>query len=166
MSADPTTTAEAARELPFLLHGRTWEEMTVGSGFRTPARTITETDLISFITLVGINEPLFTDARVPLELGYRARLVPGTLTFTYAEGMVIQTGSIHGTGVAFLHTELDIKAPVYVGDSIWVGVEVTESRPASTGNRGLVRTRNTVFNQDDEAVMVYSPLRLTKGAEG
>ena len=139
--------------------------MEVGSGFRTTGRTISETDLINFITLVGINEPLFVDAQVSLDLGYAGRLVPGMLTFTYAEGLVIQSGSIHGTGMAFLHTDLDITSPVYVGDTIWVSVEVTESRAASTGNRGLVTTRNTVHNQRDEIVMVYSPIRLTKGAD-
>jgi len=153
------------RDLPYLIHGRTWEQMGVGFSFRTTGRTISETDLVNFITLVGINEPLFVDVQVSLDLGYSGRLVPGTLTFTYAEGLVIQSGSIHGTGMAFLHTDLDVKAPVYVGDTIWVSVEVTESRAASSGNRGLVTTRNTVHNQRDEVVMVYSPIRLTKGAD-
>ena len=164
MTVSPETKPADSSDFPHLIHGRTYEEMSVGTKFRTTARTITETDLVNFITLVGINEPLFTDQRVARDLGYAGRLVPGTLTFTYAEGLVIQSGSIHGTGMAFLHTELDIKAPVYVGDTIWVTVEVTECRPASSGNRGLVRTRNSVHNQNDEVVMVYSPLRLTKGA--
>ena len=87
------------------------------------------------------------------------------MTFSYAEGLVIQGGSIHGTGLAFLHTDLDIKGPVYVGDTITVVVEVTEQRAASSGNRGVVTTRNTVYNQHGDVVMVYSPVRLTKGAE-
>ena len=149
-----------------LIHGRTWEEMTPGFTFRTNGRTVTEADLVAFVTLVGANEPLFFDAQFALDHGYSGRLVPGMLTFSYAEGLVLQTGSIHGTGLAFLHTDLDVKAPVYVGDTITVVVEVTEQRAASSGNRGLVRTRNTVYNQDGRAVMVYSPLRLTKGRDG
>ena len=39
-----------------------------------------------------------------------------------------------------------------------------ENRPASSGNRGLVRTRNEVVNQRDEVVLVYTPLRLVKGS--
>jgi acyl dehydratase len=148
-----------------LMHGRTWEQMTPGFSFRTASRTITEADVHAFITLTGVNEPLFFDARVAAEAGYEGRLVPGMMTFSYSEGLVIQTGSIHGTGLAFLHTDLDIKAPVYVGDTITVVVEVTEQRAASSGNRGLITTRNTVVNQHDVVVMVYSPVRLTKGAE-
>jgi acyl dehydratase len=150
--------------VPALMHGRTWEEMPVGFRFRTERRTISETDLINFVTLVGANEPLFFDEGFGAANGYAGRLVPGMMTFSYAEGLVIQTGSIHGTGLAFLHMDLDIKAPVFVGDTIAVVVEVTESRPASSGNRGLVTTRNTVFKHDGTVAMVYSPIRLTKGA--
>jgi acyl dehydratase len=146
-----------------LVHGRTWEEMTPGFTFRTASRTITDADVHAFVTLVGLNEPLFFDARVAIDAGYAGRLVPGMMTFSYAEGLVIQTGSIHGTGLAFLHSEIDISAPVYAGDTITVAVEVTEQRPTSKGNRGLITTCNTVVNQDGLAVMRYTPVRLTKG---
>jgi acyl dehydratase len=151
--------------VPQLVHGRTWEEMTPGWAFRTDARTVTEADLVSFVSLVGASEPLFLDARAAAENGYAGRLVPGMLTFCYAEGLVLQTGCIHNTGMAFLHSDLDIKGPVFVGDTIAVVVEVTEQRPTSKGNRGLVTTRNTVFNQRDEIVMVYTPVRLLRGRE-
>ena len=47
--------------MPSLVHGQTFEEMEVGSRFRTASRTITETDLVTFVTLTGMNEPLFLD---------------------------------------------------------------------------------------------------------
>ncbi len=155
----------AFEDVPQLIHGRTWQEMPVGFTFRTDARTITETDLVSFTSLAGVIEPLFFDERFGAEHGYAGRVVPGMMTFSYAEGLVIQTGSIHRTGLAFLHMELDIKAPVFVGDTITVVVEVVESRAASSGNRGLVRTKNTVYKHDGTVAMIYSPLRLTKGAD-
>jgi acyl dehydratase len=71
-----------------------------------------------------------------------------------------------GTGLAFMHADVDIKAPVYVSDTIAVIVEVTGSRAASTGDRGIVTTTNTVFNQRGDEVMVYAPVRLTKGDAG
>ena len=125
-----------------LVHGRTWEEMTPGFRFRTAGRTITEADLVGFVSLVGVNEPLFTDVRVATDHGYAGRLVPGMMTFSDAEGLVIQTGCIHGTGLAFMHAELDIRQPVFVGDTVTVIVEVTEQRAASKGNRGVITTRN------------------------
>lgn len=149
---------------PFV-HGQTFEEMTVGSSFRTGWRTITEADMVMFRQLVGITEPLFMDNRHAAESGYTGTLVPGMMTFAYAEGLVLQTNALHGTGIAFMHSDLDITAPVYVGDTISVVVEVTEARPSKSGGRGVVTTRNTVVNQRGDIVLTYQPVRLIRGRD-
>src|SRR6201986_5159971 len=133
----PLTEADLAG-LPTLVHGQTFEEMTAGSRFRTASRTITETDLVTFVTLTGMNEPLFLDEAGSLDAGYAGRLVPGALVFSYAEGLVMQTGVIHGTGMAFLRADLSVQAPAFVGDTITVVVEVGASRAASAGARAGV----------------------------
>jgi acyl dehydratase len=61
--------------------------------------------------------------------------------------------------------ELTIKRPAYVGDTLHVIVEVIASRKASSGERGVVTTRNTVRNQRDEDVLVYTPVRLIRGRD-
>jgi acyl dehydratase len=146
---------------PFL-RGQTAADVMVGARFRTAARTITETDLVTFIAMTGINEPLFYDDAGPAEAGYAGRLVPGTLTFSYSEGLVMQTGVIHGTGLAFLSASIDVLAPVFVGDTITVVVEVLEARPTSAGRRCVVTTRNTVALRDGTVVMRYEPARLLR----
>ncbi len=150
-------------EPPLLATGRTWQEMPVGLAFRTPGRTMTEADLISFLGLSLYTEPLFLDAGHAAEGGYTGRLLPGGLTFIVAEGLVLQTNVLHGTGLAFMHSDLEIRKPVYVGDTIHVAVEVTESRASSRPGRGVVTTRNLVRNQRGEAVMEYNPVRLIRG---
>jgi acyl dehydratase len=149
--------------LPTLVRGQTFEEMVVGSRFRTASRTITETDLVTFVTLTGMNEPLFFDEAGSLDAGYAGRLVPGALVFSYAEGLVMQTGVIHGTGLAFLRADVSVQAPAFVGDTIAVVVEVVASRAASTGARGVVTTRNTVVKRGGGTVLVYEPVRLIRG---
>src|SRR5439155_25431190 len=153
------------RDAEPLVRGRTWEEMEPGSAFRTAARTVTETDLVNFVTLAGFNEPLFWDARHAATAGYAGRLVPGALTYCIAEGLTIQSHVLHGTGLAFMHMELDVRRPVLVGDTVDCVVEVTESRPSSKAGRGVVTTRNTVYNQHGEDVLVYTPVRLIRGRD-
>ena len=135
--------------------------MTVGSAFRTAARTVTESDLVQFVNLCGFNEPLFYDERHAAEGGYTGRLVPGALVYALGEGLVIQTHSFAGTGLAFMHMELDVRRPTFVGDTIDVVVEILESRASSKPGRGVVKSRNTVYNErgDDAA-------RLHAGAAG
>lgn len=144
--------------------GRTWEEQPVGFSFRTAARTITEADLATFVNVTGFNGPLFYDIRRAEVAGYRGRLVPGLLTLAFAEGLVLQTNVMHGTGLAFLGLDLEVVAPVHVGDTIEVVVEVIESRSTSKAGRGFVRSRNYVLNQDGALALVYTPSRLQRGA--
>ena len=103
--------------------------MTVGSAFRTAARTVTESDLVQFVNLCGFNEPLFYDERHAAEGGYTGRLVPGALVYALGEGLVIQSHSFAGTGLAFMHMELDVRRPTVVGDTLDVVVEITEVAP-------------------------------------
>lgn len=159
---DPANPLESA---PPLVSGLCWEDMKPGSAFRTAARTITEPDLVNFLQVGGFNEPLFYDARHAAESGYTGRLVPGALVYVVAEGLILQTNVLHGTGLAFMHMELTIKAPTYVGDTLSVIVQTTESRPSSKPGRGVVTTRCSVVNQRGEEVAVFTPVRLIRGRE-
>ncbi len=158
-------TDRASADIPSLVHGQTGEQMTVGSAFRTAARTVTETDLVTFITWGGFTEPLFYDASHASAGGYTGRLLPGAMVYCIGEGLVLQTNVLHGTGLAFMSMNLSVQAPSYVGDTLHVEVEVLEARPASRGSRGVVTTRNTIRNQNREAVLVSMPVRLIRGRE-
>jgi acyl dehydratase len=162
-SESRSSTPLATDRPPLLVTGQTWEQMQVGTAFRTPGRTVTETDLVNFITLAGFTEPLFWDANHAKEGGYTGRLVPGALVYCLGEGLVLQTNVLHGTGLAFMSMELSITGPTYVGDTLHVVVEVIESRKASRGERGVVTTRNTVRNQRDENVLEFTAVRLIRG---
>jgi acyl dehydratase len=102
-----------------------------------------------------LTEELFT-----VEEKGKSRPVPGALVYSFAEGLLLPT--MQDTGLAFLNATLDIKGPTYVGDTMHVECEVTEHRPASTGERGLVRFLNKVITQDNKVVLEYTPLRLLK----
>jgi acyl dehydratase len=82
--------------------------------------------------------------------------------YTFAEGLLVQATMQH-TGYAFLNMQLDVKSPVFAGDTIHVECEVTEARLSqSKPGRGLVRTSNRVVKQDGTVALVYTPLRMIK----
>lgn len=147
-----------------LYHGLNFAEQPPGSRWRTQRRTITEFDLMSFVTTCGFNEELFLDHAAAAELGFKGRVIPGTLTLAIAEGLVISSGALSGTGMAFLGGEIQVKAPVFVGDTLEVWVEVTAAKMTSRGDRGVVTTRNEVRNQDAELVMVFTPSRMIRAS--
>src|SRR5213083_462353 len=109
--------------------GLSFEGHRVGAVYRTLARTVSETDIVSFVNLCGFTEPLFMDMEYAArESVFKRRAAPGALTFALSEGLIMQTGLIPGTGMAWLGGELRIVAPVLEGDTIRVEVEVVDKR--------------------------------------
>ena len=143
--------------------GLHYDEMPVGFEFTTMGRTITETDLVTFINLTWFTEEVFVNMQDRATHALPSRVVPGGMVYAFAEGLVAP--SMQFTGLAFLGMTLDVKRPTVVGDTIHAEVRVTESRAASSGNRGVVRTTNSVVNQRGEVVLVYEPLRLVSGTQ-
>ena len=97
--------------------GWNWRDLGIGDRFTTYGRTLFESDLLSFVTLCGFSEELFTNkeyiaSHAPMRGGHP---VPGALVYSMAEGLVIPT-TLQGTGLAFLSMGFDIKAPTYVTD--------------------------------------------------
>ncbi len=157
--------AGSRADVPLMGQGLTWENMTSGSSFRTAARTITESDLMSFVHVAGFNEPLFYDASHAAGGGYTGRLVPGALVYVVAEGLILQTNVLHGTGLAFIHMDYSVKSPTYVGDTLHVVVTTLESRASSRPGRGVVTSRCAVINQHGVEVAVFTPVRLIRGRD-
>lgn len=143
-----------------VLLGMGWyyEQLPVGFRFRTKGRTITEVDLGAFINLTWFTEDLFVNTEAGHGRTLKGRVVPAMMLYCFAEGLVCP--SIEFTGQAFLGSDIDVKAPTVVGDTIHIECAVIEARKAAKGNRGLIRTQNDVVNQRGERVLVYRPLRL------
>ena len=145
--------------------GLTFEETTIGTTFRTLARTVSETDIVTFVNLCGFTEPLFMDMDyVARESVFGRRAAPGALTFALAEGLIMQTGAIHGTGMAFLGGDLRIGGPVLEGDTINVEVEVVDKRETKKPDRGIVTYQHRVRNQRGELVLETRVQRMIKRA--
>jgi acyl dehydratase len=143
--------------------GLYFEDLPEGRKFRTIGRTLTEADLVNFIGVTGMTEVLFSNVEfLRSESDITQRVVPAAMVYSFAEGLLVHATMQH-TGFAFLHMELNVVGPSFVGDTIHVECEVIESRrSASRPNRGLVRSRNSVVKQDGKVALTYTPLRMVK----
>lgn len=139
-----------------------WQDINKGDRFRTLGRTVTETDIISFINVTGMTEVLFTDQTFAKGVAANGRVAPAALSYALIEGIQCQT-IIQATGLALLEVEKKVLAPVRAGDTIHAVVEILDVRPTSKGNRAVVSSRNDVINQNGEVVITYSAKRLTAG---
>ena len=153
-----------SEDVQLLGRGFYWQEIKAGDRFCTFRRTVTESDLVNFISTTGMLEAIFIDAQY--EHGaIRGRAVPAALTSCLIEGLLFQT-MVQGTGLALLEFSMTTHAPVLVSDSIYGAVEVCDVKPTSKNNRGVVTSHVKVFNQRDELVLSYSVKRLLAGRPG
>lgn len=140
-----------------------FDELEAGMRFQTLSRTITEPDIVGFIGITGMVETLFTDLSFTHEHGpLKGRVAPAALSYTIIEGLLCQH-SMQTTGLALLEVEKKILAPVVAGDTIHCEVEVVSVRATSKGNRGIVKTKNDIINQDGVTVITYLATRMMAG---
>jgi acyl dehydratase len=144
-----------------------YEGFHAGDRYETLGRTVSEYEILSFVTLTGFTEPLFMDVEyIQRESVFKTRVAPGVLTFAIAEGLALQTGLFHGTGLALMHYDVRVVAPVLAGDTVRLEIEVAEKRETRKPDRGVVTFRHRVVNQRAETVMEATVTRMIKRGAG
>jgi acyl dehydratase len=144
------------------MEGITYSRFNLGDRFVTARRTITEFDIMQYVTFSGFNEPLFLDREFIRDKSLAGKpIAPGGLTFALVEGLAVQTGIIHGTGRAFVGiNRMILSLPVFIGDTIQAEIEVIEKKDRPALGGGIVTFRHDVRNAVGNRVMIYEILRL------
>jgi acyl dehydratase len=146
------------------LSDREWwfDDFEVGQVTRTMGRTVTETDIVGFVTFAGIYEELFINAHFARDKSlFKGRAAPGLLALVFSEGLYTLTGRTHHGRALLGLDELRLTAPVIAGDSIHAEVTVVEARESrSRPGFGVLTLAHKVVNQDGVEVMRYRTVRL------
>lgn len=125
---------------------RYFEDLQVGDGFESPARTITEGDVVGYGAISGDQEKLdFTagDSTLP-------PVVPELLIMIMSSGLGFRAPAETPQVLAFMVFDLHIHQPVYIGDTIRCRVRVAGKRPMKEA--GVIVERRELLNQHDEVV--------------
>jgi len=137
--------------------GRFLEDLAVGDLFRSRfGRTVTETDNVWFTCLtMNTNQLHFND-----EYGRQSRfgrtLVNSAFTVALVSGMTVPDLSENATA-NLSWTDIQLPAPVFVGDTLWAESEVLGVRPSrSRPTVGIVDVRSRGINQRSEVVVSFS----------
>jgi 3-hydroxybutyryl-CoA dehydratase len=126
---------------------RDFDRLEVGARFRSPGRTITETDLVSFSALTGDHHPLHTDAEWAAESEFNGRIAHGMLLLSYCVGLV-PLDPAHVLALRGFE-RVAFKRPVRIGDTIHVEGEL-DSKKELDAATGLAVFNWRIVNQRDE----------------
>jgi acyl dehydratase len=133
--------------------GLTFEQFNLGDTFTSPARTVTEADVVAFAGLSGDFNPLHTDETFARTTPFGARVAHGMLSAAMATGMANWTGVFEGTTLALMEQVIQYKGAVKFGDTIHLELTVTEKKETSKPDRGVVVFGTHVCNQEGKAVI-------------
>jgi acyl dehydratase len=144
-----------------------YEDLTEGQTFTSPARTVTETDLVSFAMLSGDWNPIHTNQEFAQETYYGKRVVHGVFGISMMTGLLDRTGLFDGSAIAMLGIrDWTFKGPIFVGDTIHFEMEIVSKRLTSKEDRGIVDRKFKLINQRGETVQegnIAIMLRLKAG---
>lgn len=133
--------------------GLTYEQFNPGDQFTSPARTVTESDVVAFAGLSGDFNPLHTDATFAATTPFGERIAHGMLVAAMSTGMANWTGVFEGTTLALMEQVLRYKGAVKFGDTIHLRLTVAEKRETSKPDRGIVNFDAEVINQHGAVVI-------------
>ena len=135
------------------MRGMYWEEWEIGAEFESPARTVTEADIVMFAALSGDYNPLHVNEEYCKTTIFGTRIAHGPLVYAITAGLLFQLHLYDDTLIAFLGFEnLKFTGPVKPGDTIHAKIKVLEKRETSRPDRGVMKRELRVFNQRGEVV--------------
>jgi 3-hydroxybutyryl-CoA dehydratase len=139
------------------------EDYSVGETLISPARTITESDVVTFAGLTGDWHPLHTDAPFAAQSPFGQRIVHGMLTFAVGSALVLRLGPyvyIPKSFIAFYGIEkVRFTRPVMLGDTIH-SVNRVEQLIVKDHSRGILEYSGQIRNERDEPVVVWTSRML------
>lgn len=134
--------------------GMYFEEFEIGHRIVTPARTVTEADIVAYAGLSGDFNSIHTDAVYAEASPFEQRVAHGLLGLSIASGLAVRTGILEGTVLAFREiNDWKFSLPIYIGDTIHVELEVDSAKAMPRLGGGLLQLVMEVHNQRAEIVM-------------
>jgi 3-hydroxybutyryl-CoA dehydratase len=110
-------------------------------------RTITEAHIVAYAGLTGDMNPVHVDAEQAAQSIFGERIAHGLLVAGLISA-VLGT-QLPGPNCVYLGQDLRFTAPVKIGDTVRVTVEVTQKRD----DKRIITLRTTVANQRGETVI-------------
>lgn len=142
-----TKTISAKRGLYF-------EEFEVGQKVITQGRTVAESDIFSFAGVSGDFNQIHTDSEFSKDAPFGQRVAHGLLGLSIASGLIMRTGVLEGTVIAFREiNNWTFINPIFIGDTIHVETEVVKTKALPRIGGGSVEIKLDVKKQNRETVM-------------
>lgn len=131
-----------------------FEDFSVGQVFVTAARTITETDVLTYAYLSGDHTAIHTDEEFAKTTPFGTRIAHGPLGAVISGGLLVRLGIFEGSAIAALEHHWVFKGPIKLGDTVHTRVTIVDLRETRDGRRGVLQRKVEIVNQRGEVVQI------------
>lgn len=134
-----------------------FEDIKEGATYTSPARTVTEADIVAFAGLSGDYNALHTDAEFAGKTQHGQRIAHGLLVLSIVSGLSTRLPfmkAMETTLIGLSNLQCRWRRPSFIGDTLRVKLEVVEKNASHKPDRGTVILSRKAINQSDETVMV------------
>jgi acyl dehydratase len=94
------------------------------------------------------------------------RVAHGLLIVSIATGLIVQTGIMEGTVIAFRELDWKFSLPVMIGETIRAKIEIIKTRAVPRLSGGSIVAKVSVLNQDDRVVQRGNMVLLVRSKTG
>ena len=131
--------------------GLYFEDFSVGLSLETVGRTISEDAIYRFAGLTGDFNQIHTDAEFSRKTQFGQRIAHGLLGLSITVGLIMQTGKLDGTVLAFREiNDWKFIKPFFIGDTIHGKLTITETKALPRIGAGAVIASLEALNQNNE----------------
>jgi 3-hydroxybutyryl-CoA dehydratase len=123
----------------------TFDELNLGDRWKSPARTMTEADIVNFAGMTGDFNPLHVDHEFAANTPFGKPIAHGLLGLSWVAGLGSNAPRPNTVALIAIR-EWEFLKPVFVGDTLHVVTEVVGKQ--SKGRRaGRVTWKRSLINQ-------------------
>jgi acyl dehydratase len=127
-----------------------FDDLRLGDHWESPARTMTETDIVNFAGLTGDFNPLHVDHEFARNTPFGRPIAHGLLGLAWVAGLGSTAPRPNTVALVGIRDWKFLK-PVYVGDTLYVVTEVV-GKQAKGRRAGQVAWKRSLVNQHGDTV--------------
>jgi 3-hydroxybutyryl-CoA dehydratase len=139
-----------------------FDDVEIGQEWESPARTLTETDIVNFAGLSGDFNAIHMDHEFARSTAFGRPIAHGLLGMAISSGLAVNTPAMRTMAFREIK-EWHFKEPIFIGDTIRVKTKVLAKEPRSRGRRGYITWQRQIINQAGKVVQEGVSVTLVEG---
>jgi acyl dehydratase len=124
------------------------EDLDVGQIWKSPARTLTETDIVGFAGMTGDYDPLHVDREFAAETPYGKPIAHGLLGLSLMAGLSSTCPRVRTLALVRVDQWM-FHRPIYVGDTVHVVTQVESKTPRGRRSGEVVWFRKLINHRGE-----------------